>query len=258
MKKRCEIISFLVGIVLCFFIFDADAKDLPIPEPQGYVNDYTNLINAADAQEIKRLAYELEQKTTAQIAVLTVKTTKPETIESFAVRVFDQWKIGQKGKDNGVLILIAVEDREAWIATGYGLEGALPDVICSKIVRDVMVPHFKGGNYSQGILKGTIAIISLVAKEYNVQITGQENNFYDFAHESSNEIDPLLAFVIFLIIIFVILRFFFWGSMWGPYWYGGGGYYGGGSSGGFGGSFGGGFGGFGGGMTGGGGGGGRW
>ena len=194
----------------------------------------------------------MEQKTTAQVAVVTVKTTRPETIQQFSVRLFDQWKIGQKGKDNGALLVVALEDREAWITTGYGLEGALPDIICSKIVREAMIPYFKNEQYSKGIQEGVMAIGSFIAKEYNVEIAGQKNyNFQKISsdNQSVDDVIELIAIIVFFILIFCAFALF------GAYGRGRTGYRsGGGSSGGSGGGFGG----FGGGSTGGGGGGGKW
>ncbi|MFH1318854.1 MAG: TPM domain-containing protein, partial [Candidatus Omnitrophota bacterium] len=226
---------------------------------QAYVNDFAGLLNYSDKLTITKFAAELEKKTTAQVAVVTIKTTNPETIQGFSVRLFDQWKIGQKGKDNGVLILMAVDDRKAWITTGYGVEGAIPDVIANKIVRDVMIPYFKRSQYSQGIAKGTVVVISLVAKEYDVEITGQETQVYEKVHHKKSGLEIIFAIVFFVFIIGTrsgFLGYFLVGSMLGGrrrggFWHGAG-------SGGSGGGFGGGFGGFGGGMTGGGGGGGGW
>lgn len=228
-------------------------------QPQGYVSDYAGLLAVSDREEITRLARELEDKTTAQVAVVTVLTTHPETIEGYAVRLFQNWGIGQKGKDNGVLFLIAFQDKAVRIETGYGLEGALPDVICNQIIQNIVIPHFKNGNYAQGILRGASVIIGLAAKEYNVEINGVQS-LGELPRES-NSVD---GFALFFILIFVVFFLMIWPGLFlppnrrggrGNYWYGGyGGYPGGAGAGGFGGSFGG----FGGGLSGGGGASGRW
>lgn len=257
--------AFKSGLVftLLFIFFSSAlfaAGEMRIPSRgQNYVNDFAGLLSQADELTIIKYASELERKTTAQVAVVTVKTTKPETIQGFSVRLFDQWKIGQKGKDNGVLLLMAANDRQAWITTGYGMEGAIPDVIANKIVRGVMIPYFKRGQYSEGIRKGAVAIISLIAKEYNLEITGQEKEVYQVVHRKKSGVDVIFTLLFFILIIGMrsgFLGYFLLGSMIGGrrrggYWHGAG-------LGGSGGGFGGGFGGFGGGMTGGGGGGGGW
>ena len=236
------------------------AKEVDIPaRAQDYVSDFAELLNSSDKATITRFARELEKKTTAQLAVVTIKSTQPETIHGFSMRLFDKWKIGQKGKDNGVLLLIAVNDHKAWITTGYGLEGAIPDVLAQKIVQDIMIPYFKRDQYSAGIKQGAIAIISLTAKEYNLQITGQEEQIYQRIHRKKSPFETLFTILLFILILGSrsgFLRFFLIGSLLGGrrrggYWHGTG-------TGGSGGGFGGGFGGFGGGMSGGGGGGGGW
>ncbi|MDP8216195.1 MAG: TPM domain-containing protein [Candidatus Kaelpia imicola] len=245
-------------MLFSFMSFAGDAVSIP-SRGQDYVNDFAGLLNYSDKVTIARFAAELEKKTTAQIAVVTIKTAKPETIQGFSVRLFDQWKIGQKGEDNGILLLMAVDDRKAWITTGYGLEGAIPDLIANKIVRDVMIPYFKRGQYSEGITKGAVAIISLVAKEYDAEITGQETQVYQTVHRKKSGLEVIFTILLLLFVISMrsgLLGYFLIGSMIGGrrrggYWHGAG-------LGGSGGGFSGGFGGFGGGMTGGGGGGGGW
>jgi len=239
---------FLTAAAIALLSGIAFAGLVSVPGYVGYVNDSAGLLGSADREAITKLITALDDKTTAQIGVLTVKTTKPEAIAQYSLRVFDQWKIGQKGKDNGVLILVAVDDHEAWITTGYGLEGALPDVTCAQIVQQVMVPYFKSGNYSQGIRQGTIAVAQKIAKEYNVKIDDLPQGDVLAQTPSINKSSDF-GFLIVFIILFVIFSIFRGGRR-------GGGYGGGYSGGGFGGGGGGGS--FGGGRSGGGGGGGKW
>jgi len=261
-RKIVKSLRLFLAFPLLFFLFISVclAQEVKIPSRgKGYVSDFAGLLKPADKTTITKFAIELEKKTSSQIAVVTVQSTQPETIHGFSVRLFDQWKIGQSGEDNGVLILIAVNDRKAWITTGYGLEGAIPDVIAQKIVKERMIPYFKSGQYSQGIKEGSIAVISLIAKEYDVSITGQEAQVYQTVHRKSNPLQILFTILMFILIIGSrsgFLGYFLMGSMIGGrrrggYWHGSG-------IGGSGGGFSGGFGGFGGGMTGGGGGGGGW
>ena len=247
-------------LLFTLFVSTSLAQEVKIPSRgQGYVSDFASLLKPNDKLTIIKFASELEKKTTAQLAVVTIQSTQPETIQGFSVRLFDQWKIGQKDKDNGVLILIAVNDRKAWITTGYGLEGAIPDVIAQKIVQAKMIPYFKSGQYSQGIKEGSVAVISLIAKEYSVQITGQEAQVYQAVHRKSGPLQMLFTILMFIFIIGSrsgFLGYFLMGSLLGGrrrggYWHGAG-------FGGARGGFSGGFGGFCGGMTGGGGGGGGW
>ncbi len=258
-KKHIIKIVFLLGFSLSLASVTF-AQGTKIPNPgNSYVNDFAKLLSSNDQNNIAKLCTELDKKTSAQVAVVTIDSTKPYSIQNYSVQLFDKWKIGKQGKDNGVLILIAASDRKAWITTGYGLEGAIPDLIANKIVTNIMVPYFKNNQYSQGIKKGAIAVISLIGKEYNVTITGQESQVYSRVHRKKSFLELLFTFVFILILLSSrsgLLGFFLLGSLSGGrrrngYWHGSGL---GGSSGGFGGGFGG----FGGGMTGGGGGGGGW
>jgi uncharacterized protein len=248
-------------IVVVMWAGAALAQLALIPANTGYVTDAAGLIHGTDKQEINNWILSLERKTTAQVAVVTVRSTQPEEISQYAMRIFDAWGIGQKDKDNGALMVVAVEDRKAWIATGYGLEGAIPDVIASKVVRDVMIPRFKQNDYSRGIREGVTAVVSLIAKEYNVTITGQEAQYYEAMQREPSGRDTFFSF---LFTLFLILFFFGGRGGWLPLLLLGGmgprrgGYWSGGGYGGSSGGFGGGFGGFGGGMSGGGGGGGGW
>jgi uncharacterized protein len=227
------------------------------PRPQGYVSDYAGVIDPGVRGRIGSFAAELQKRTGAQVAVVTVRTTRPESAHSFSVRLFDAWKIGEEGKDNGALILVAVDDRQAWITTGYGIEGIIPDATANKIVREVMAPLFREGRYSEGILKASVAVISLIARESGITITGEEDSVHKAVSGRTGGMEALFTLFLFLMIFGArsgFFGYFLLGSMAGGrrrggHWYGAGG-----SSGG---SFGG-FGGFGGGMTGGGGGGGGW
>lgn len=243
--------------LLCAFVCIVPRLNADVVYPSasdGYIYDGAKMISAEDKARMTMFFTELQSKTTAQIAVVTVATTQPEPIEMYAVELFKRWGIGQKGKDNGVLFVIARDDRQLRIEVGYGLEGALPDSISKNIIDNIVVPEFKKSNFSVGIFRGASAIVSLVAKEYNVAVTGEENQILDRVGSSSG--DSELSWL-FLLILFILILFI---NSSGPrnrsgggYWYGGSGGWGG-----YGGSSGGGFGGFGGGMSGGGGASGRW
>lgn len=258
--KEKLIITLLFAGLFCFStcVF---AQGPEFPQPQGLISDFANLIKPSDFQKLNTLAVALEQKATAEIAIVTLKTTKPYDIQDYSVRLFEKWKIGKAGKDNGVLLLVAIEDKKVWITTGYGLEGAIPDAQASRIYRNIIVPYFKKGEFSQGILAGSIAIIDLVAREYNVKI----EDLADLTRQYVQPVEksPLASFIqgLFTLIFFIMffgLRLGLFGFLLlgsgrrrGGYWYGGGLS---GNSGGFSGGFGG----FGGGFTGGGGAGGGW
>lgn len=233
------------------------AQDSRTEPPRNYVSDFAGIIGGDTEGKLNTLLGRLEKKTTAEIAVVTIKSLNGDTVENYASRLFEQYGIGKRGKDNGVLLLVAVDDRKLRIETGYGLEGALPDGLCGEIIRDDIVPYFKQGDYTHGVLKGTLHIAEIVAKEYNYDL---DKDLSSLALEVPSfrrvENSPLVSFLV-LALILLSWRFCFYPLFfkryrryrsWGGYWsgFGGSGYSGGGG-------FGGGFGGFGGGSSGGGG-----
>ena len=229
------------------------AQDLPA-RPQGYVSDFAGILSDPERQRIYALCVDLERKTGAQMAVVTVASTSPDTIEQYAVRLFEKWGIGQKGKDNGVLLLVAVRDRKVRIEVGYGLEGVLTDALSKSIIERFMVPAFRQEMYAQGISVGAAAVASVIAKAHGVSVTGDEQQVYQALQSGDQErrgspIASFVLFVIFAILFMLNPRLFLYMMMFSMM----GGWRRGGYWGGSGGGFGGGFGGFGGGMSGGGG-----
>lgn len=156
-----------------------EAAEIP-PKPQAgtniYVQDYADVISPASEKIIYSLGRELDAKTTAQVSVLTVPTLDGEPIESYALNVLRSWGIGSKDKNNGVLIVVATQDRQSRIEVGYGLEGALPDGLTGRIQDQTMLPFFREGQYDKGIVNGYAATAATVAQEYNVKLEGVSYN----------------------------------------------------------------------------------
>ncbi|OZI68518.1 TPM domain-containing protein [Bordetella genomosp. 1] len=146
---------------VCFAGLVQAQKLQPIPAPDDYVTDAAGVLDGART-EIAAQLRALERRKTAQVAVLIVKTTKPESIEQYATRVFEQWKIGQDKANNGVLLLVASEDRTLRIEVGYGLEGTLPDALANRIISRHIVPYFQNDDMAAGIDAGTRAIVALI------------------------------------------------------------------------------------------------
>jgi uncharacterized protein len=241
------------AIAVLFFVLalPAFAADIPVPEAKGYVNDYAGIIDSKTEAGLAALIKELQQKTTAEIAVLTVETTQPYDIFTYAMAVADKWKPGDEKKDNGLVFVVAAKDQQMYILTGYGLEGILPDARVGRIEDNYIVPLFKQGDMSAGILNGTLALAQVIAEDAGVELTGSPRPVSRAPQRRpSMDLGRLmyLAFIFFFLIppllgrrSRMLLPFMFLGGM------------GGGRSGGFGGFGGGGFGGFGGGGFGGGG-----
>lgn len=173
MKKY---LIFLLLLLQSFFAVLADAAPEIPPKPSVasgiYVQDYAGVMQAADKQKILSIGQDLDNKTTAQVAVLTVKTLENMPIEDYALQVLRTWGVGNREKNNGVLIVIATEDRQSRIEVGYGLEGTLPDGLTGRIQDNYMLPYFRKGDYSSGILQGYAATAATIAKAENVQLNG--------------------------------------------------------------------------------------
>ena len=226
-----------------------------LPMPRHYVEDYANVINSADERSLNGILQELEQKTGAQYIILTVQTTGGLPIEQFSIELAEKWKLGQKGKDNGMLFTLAVKDRRYRFEVGYGLEGFITDQFCGRVGREVLVPYLKKENYSQGIYQANLRVIEKIASAAGVTLTGMPKMAPLPVKPRRRGLPccgALLPLLFFLILFGGLGRRMGWWFFL-PFMFGGFGGHGGyGRSGSFGGgSFGGGFGGFGGGMGGG-------
>jgi uncharacterized protein len=271
----------LVVVAVLVPVWAAAAAE--IPSPTSAVTDVAGVLGQDARQRLVRILGEVRERTGVEIAVLVVSSTLPEAIEDYSIAVFDRWKIGQRGKDNGLLFLVAVQDRRMRITTGYGLEGILPDGKVGEIRDRAILPLFRAGRYPEGIVRGTEAL----AAEILAQAGGASGMAaparpkQGVSRAGSRRTGVLLAAFVLLVLFSVAVsaadrRASLGGrgvsrrrSGWLPWGIGGGvgggygawssGRHGGWSSGGFGGGFGGGgFGGFGGGGSGGGGAGGSW
>jgi len=166
----------LAGLALALPAFAAFGG-ADVPYLTGRVVDNAEILKPVTRERIAALSKAHEDKTTDQIVVLTIPTLDGESVEEYAVRVFASWKLGQKGKDNGVLVLVAPQDRKMRIEVGYGLEGTLTDVAASRIIRNVMTPAFRANNFDDGIAGGVGAIVAQL--EGQTASTGTTANLAD-------------------------------------------------------------------------------
>lgn len=153
----------LTSLALLFF-FAPKIYANHIPAPTGYVNDFAGVLTADQKANLESLLKSFEQETTNEIVVATVKSLNGGDITDFTVRTFEEWKIGKKGKDNGVLFLAAIEDKKMRIEVGYGAEGYLTDGEAGEIIRNIIAPRFKSGDYHGGISDGVLAIKDHLSK----------------------------------------------------------------------------------------------
>lgn len=139
--------------------------EVAVPPLSARVTDLTSTLDAVQKQQLETRLAQFEEKKGAQIAVLLIPTTQPETIEQYGIRVVDAWKLGRKGIDDGVLLLIAKDDRTLRIEVGYGLEGVLPDAVAKQIISETITPHFKRGDYYAGIATGIEQLLKVIEGE---------------------------------------------------------------------------------------------
>ena len=142
------------------------AKALEVPQYQGYVTDLAGMISPGERQRLEQMLLAFEQSDSTQIAVLTIPSLEGEALEDFGIRTVETWKIGQKGKDNGVLLLVSKGDRKVRIEVGRGLEGVLTDLLAGRIVDQIITPRFKAGQLDEGFDAGISAIISGARGEF--------------------------------------------------------------------------------------------
>ena len=278
MKRQARVAAIL-WILLGVAVWVA-AEPIASLRPTNYVNDFAGVLDAATEARLNDLCQQVDQKAQAQIAVVTVKSVDGQDVVSYAVALYQKWGIGAKGKDRGVLILLATQDHKYWTAVGYGLEPILPDGKVGGFGRE-MVPLLRSGDYAGAVTLMTARVASVIAQDAGVTLDNQPR----LAAPPQQPVSgggprAVVPFLFLLFVVILILRALFRGGgsgrgsggsgfLSGLLWAmlfsnlgggrggSGGGGFGGGGFGGFGGG-GGGFGGFGGGSTGGGGAGGSW
>ncbi len=237
-----------------------------LPMPEEYVDDLAHVVSAEHKQALFGLLQELQQKTGVWYIILTIDTTGGLPIEQFSIELLDQWKLGEKGKDNGVLFTLALKERDYRFEVGYGLEGVLTDQFTGQVGRDVLVPYLKKGEYSQGIYEANVRVTRRIADSYHVTLAAVPTLSQPVTNSGPVPGGtspgaccgcPCCGFLLFLLLLWIFFGGLRRGRLWPwlllPFLFRGfGGYGGHGRSDSYGGGpFGGGFGGFGGGMRGG-------
>ncbi len=188
MKK---LIIFLIFILISITLVLAQEVKI-----NGFVNDYVNILNEQEKQELTQIAQSIYNSGKAEYAIVIVNSTQGQDIESYAINIA-QGKLGSKEKDNGLLLLVAIQDKKYRFEVGSGLEGTLNDAKVGRIGRDYLVPNFQQGNYGQGIIKASQAVQNALNQTINEQINTS----------SKQLITPLVIIIIFVIIIFSFFIF---------------------------------------------------
>lgn len=214
MKRFCIILAICLScsLLVTGMVFAQD-----FPPSVGYVNDFAGLLSQDALTQLETRLGQLEQDTTAEVAVVTIETLDGDPIEYYANELFNAWGIGQKDEDNGVLFLVALEERQTRIEVGYGLESIITDGRAGRILDQYVIPSFKNGNYEEGIVAGVVAIESYIRGEVPPSVV-EENPLSDFVDQSDLWM-PVL-FVLFFISIYMLAwmertKSWWLGGIWG-------------------------------------------
>lgn len=171
-------LAFCVALIAApvLFVSTGNAERVQDLKPTGYVNDFAGVLSPETRSQLDALCTEVDRQAHAQIAVVTVHTTGDDTIEDFAVRLEEKWKIGPKSSDRGLLLLVATDDHKYRFEVGYGLEGILPDGKVGTIGRE-MVPYLRQGNYDAAVTLGVQDVSQVIAQDANVTLKTQVQQY---------------------------------------------------------------------------------
>ena len=181
-------------ISLTFHVVMAQGDFPPVPNPPRLVNDFSNTLSSDEIARLEQKLVAYNDSTSSQVSIVMITSIGPYDISDYAFQLGDKWGIGRKDKNNGVLILAAMNERKVFIATGYGMEGVLPDALAKRIVEQVIVPNFRMGNYYEGLDKATDMVFKLASGEYKADKVA-----------SSGDHGGAVVFFILFIVLFVVL-----------------------------------------------------
>ncbi|MDA9089612.1 TPM domain-containing protein [Maribacter arcticus] len=188
-----------VSLILLFFWCKPVWSQFEIPDKpalQTSVYDYTNLLSDQQKNELSQKLVRYSDSTSTQIVITIISTTKGEDINYLGANWGQKWGIGQEGKDNGILIILAQDDRKIAISTGYGVEGSLTDALSKRIIENIILPEFRTGNFYGGLDKGSDVIFQVLNGEFKENRTFDNNEGFPFS--------SILPFIIFIVILFIL------------------------------------------------------
>lgn len=213
LSNTLRLLSLSLLLLVGGFRVFAGSKDYPDrPNPPRLVNDFAGILSGGESAQLESKLDNFAQNTSTQITIVTIKSLGEHDIEEYTVELFNRWGIGQAGKKNGVLLLVSLNDRKAWITVGSGLEGVLTDERSGQIFRNEIVPAFRTGNYYQGLSNAADAIMAVTRGEYNAD---------KGVHPQGRHL-PGAAFIVLIIFIVIIIRILRGGGGGGNYMSGGG------------------------------------
>ena len=197
---KSSISKILPVFLVAFASFRVLAQNLqPLPNP-AYVTDQTGTLSSQQKNQLEQKLRGFEDAKGSQVVVVIIPTTEPEEIEQYSIRLAEEWKVGRKNVDDGVILVIAKDDRKLRIEVGYGLEGAIPDAYAKRIIENIILPDFRQGQFYAGIDTGVDAIMVLIEGEDLPAITSEQSSSESF------ELIPIGMFIMFIVV--AILRAF--------------------------------------------------
>ena len=187
-----------ISLLLILFFCSIAVFALNVPKWEGPVLDLANVLSASEETELYDYLVSLERQTGIQMAVLTINSLEGNNIENYSIKVAENWKLGQEKEDNGALLVVSVGDRQLRIETGYGLESLLTDAKCGLIIRNVITPYFRNGDYGTGIINGIKNMAGIATEDLELVDNSVVN-------ESSTSDSDDLAIAIFFFFVFIII-----------------------------------------------------
>jgi len=187
-------------LILLIHTISISLFSLAVPQLKGRINDYANILISGDETNLDNMLRQTEQNTSAQIVLLTIPSLEGENLESYSMKVAEAWQIGQKKYDNGVLLLIAMQEKKIRLEVGYGLEHIITDAKSGYIIRKYIVPEFQKGELYQGIANGLLITSQIISQEFDIS----EEELAEFQEKQDKSKKPQIpiGFLIFLFMIF--------------------------------------------------------
>jgi uncharacterized protein len=199
-----RLVRLFIGVLVLLGLAASLGKAETLPsKPAGYFNDYAGVLDRATVERLNEKLAQFERETSTQLLVAIYRTMQSESsVSDYTQRVAKTWGVGQQGRNNGAVLFVFVENRQMFIQTGYGLEGALPDATCFDITHNIIAPRFKAGDYPGGLEAGVNAMMQAVRGEYK----GSGRTKAEGAKDIGPQIPFGIVLLVFIIIIFVMSR----------------------------------------------------
>ncbi len=194
--SKMQLITRYLSFYFLFFVNICFAQTIPSrPNPPRLVNDFANVLSPSEEEALEKKLVRFDDSTSTQVAVITISTLEGYTVEEIAHKFLRDWGVGEKGKNNGVVILASIEDRKINIQTGLGMEGVLPDLVCKRIITKHLIPAFKQQRYFEGFDNATSSIIEISQNEYTNEGKGSEGG----------DMEGVFIFAVMMLIFFFII-----------------------------------------------------